>query len=176
MIVDNLIEGTDTSYNWQASDLPEGDYYIYAKIEDGINHAVYTYSEAALRRPPMQVKLNDTGVIRGWGSSDNNCTSVNIAQQDCSHGRDAQALRVRYPKWGGAGFDFTRLNADGSDYRGNGDYKSQPWACARDNHTGLIWEVKTTDGGIHDKDNRYVGAVKRPWLINRRETMAGALL
>lgn len=25
----------------------------------------------------------------------------------------------------------------------------------RDNHTGLVWEVKTDDGGIHDKDNTY---------------------
>ena len=56
---------------------------------------------------------------------------------------------------GVAGFDFTRLNADGSDYTGNGDYNSQPWACVRDNHTGLVWEVKTDDGGIHDKNNTY---------------------
>jgi hypothetical protein len=29
------------------------------------------------------------------------------------------------------------------------------WACTRDNETGLIWEVKTDDGGLRDKDNTY---------------------
>jgi len=29
------------------------------------------------------------------------------------------------------------------------------WAMVRDNVTGLIWEVKTDDGSIHDKDNVY---------------------
>jgi len=29
------------------------------------------------------------------------------------------------------------------------------WAMVRDNVTGLIWEVKTDDGSIHDKDNTY---------------------
>ena len=29
------------------------------------------------------------------------------------------------------------------------------WIMVRDNVTGLIWEVKTDDGSIHDKDNSY---------------------
>jgi hypothetical protein len=29
------------------------------------------------------------------------------------------------------------------------------WACTKDNKTGLIWEVKTTDGGLRDWDNTY---------------------
>ncbi len=29
------------------------------------------------------------------------------------------------------------------------------WACTRDNVTGLIWEVKTDDGGVRDKNNLY---------------------
>ena len=35
------------------------------------------------------------------------------------------------------------------------DYATTPWSCVKDNTTGLIWEVKTDDGGIHDKDNTY---------------------
>lgn len=162
LIVDNLIEGTDTSYNWSTLGLPKGDYYIYAKIEDGENSAAYSYGNGVvtLSQPAYQSKLNDTGI--GWGANyptgnNDTCSGDSIAQQDCSHGRDAQAAAGTLTKVGGgaAGFDFTRLNADGSDYTGNGDYASQPWACARDNHTGLIWEVKTNDGGIHDKDNEY---------------------
>jgi len=32
------------------------------------------------------------------------------------------------------------------------------WAMVRDNVTGLIWEVKTDDGTIHDKDGQYTWA------------------
>lgn len=29
------------------------------------------------------------------------------------------------------------------------------WACTKDNKTGLVWEVKTTDGGLRDVNNIY---------------------
>lgn len=29
------------------------------------------------------------------------------------------------------------------------------WHCVRDNVTSLIWEVKTNDGGLYDRDNTY---------------------
>jgi hypothetical protein len=29
------------------------------------------------------------------------------------------------------------------------------WACSRNNLTGLMWEIKTDDGGLQDKDNGY---------------------
>jgi hypothetical protein len=29
------------------------------------------------------------------------------------------------------------------------------WGCTRDNETGVIWEIKTDDGGLRDKDWRY---------------------
>jgi hypothetical protein len=32
---------------------------------------------------------------------------------------------------------------------------AKDWACTRDNATGLVWEVKTDDGGLRDKDNTY---------------------
>ena len=32
---------------------------------------------------------------------------------------------------------------------------SNDWACTKDNRTGLIWEVKTKDGGLRDMDNKY---------------------
>ena len=35
------------------------------------------------------------------------------------------------------------------------DDTATEWSCVRDNETGLTWEVKTDDGGIHDKDNLY---------------------
>lgn len=106
--------------------------------------------------------LNDTGITTGGNyPSGNNadCSGETIGQQDCSHGRDAQATAGTLTKSGSgsAGFDFTRLNADGTVYTGSGDYSAAPWACVKDNHTGLIWEVKTQagSGGIHAADNTY---------------------
>ena len=32
---------------------------------------------------------------------------------------------------------------------------SNEWACTKDNKTGLIWEVKTTDGGLRDMNKTY---------------------
>ena len=161
LIVDNLLEGTDNSYTWDVSALAETDYYLYAIIDDGINPSVYQYASGKVTVRQIQSHpLNDTGIDWGGSSPSGNnadCSGETISQQDCSHGRDAQATAGTLTKIGGgvAGFDFTRLNADGSDYTGSGNYASDPWACVRDNHTGLIWEVKTDDGGIHDKDNTY---------------------
>ena len=52
-------------------------------------------------------------------------------------------------------FDLTRLAADGSEYKGNGQFPSQPWPCVRDNKTELMWEVKTATPGLHAGTNTY---------------------
>ena len=124
-------------------------------------------------------KLNDTGII--WGgnySSGNNstCTSNVTTPQDCHQGRDTSltlaistftynATGVVVPKVGAgsAGFDFTKLSSTGSvlaiqnaawSATGSETLGTQ-WSCVKDNVTGLIWEVKTDDNSIHDKDNTY---------------------
>ena len=51
-------------------------------------------------------------------------------------------------------FDMTRLNQDGSVNDGK-DYAKQPWACVKDNHSGLVWEVKTTEPGLQNINNTY---------------------
>jgi len=47
---------------------------------------------------------------------------------------------------------YTKLDANGNTLP---DDTPWPWAMVRDNITGLIWEVKTDDGSIHDKDDTY---------------------
>lgn len=42
---------------------------------------------------------------------------------------------------------YTKLDARGRELPAD----AGQWAMVRDNKTGLIWEVKTTDGSIHDK-------------------------
>lgn len=51
-------------------------------------------------------------------------------------------------------FDMTRINQDGSENDGK-DYATKPWACVRDNQSGLIWEVKTTEPGLQNINNTY---------------------
>ncbi len=108
-------------------------------------------------------KLNDTGITwSGNYASGNNSTCISsttpdgdnaVAAQDCSHGRD---VTHNDDSDGHAGFSYTKLDSNGQPLADqNADYATTPWACVRDNVTGLIWEVKTDDGGLHDKDDEY---------------------
>ena len=131
-------------------------------------------------------QLNDTGVIAGGdypsGFDDNNdgtagngssvaCNGgyldssnafVEFTNEDCEVGRDKDN---NDDTDGHAGFSFTRLNFDGSEYSGTGeDYTTQPWSCVIDNVTGLVWEIKTTNGGTSDASNQYT------WYDNTNPT------
>lgn len=60
-------------------------------------------------------------------------------------------------KSGDRTFSYTKIANDGSELSktvklGTG---AKDWACTKDNNTGLIWEVKTNDGGLRDKDWKY---------------------
>jgi hypothetical protein len=46
---------------------------------------------------------------------------------------------------------YTKLDAEGRDLPDS----AEGWTMVRDNVTGLIWEVKTIDGSIHDKDGTF---------------------
>ena len=97
-------------------------------------------------------RLNDTGITFGGEPvSGNNagCTSsdANIAQQDCSKGRDANPS-LNAAADGVAGFSFTKISNAGSALPASATLGSaaNDWACTYDIVTGLIWEVKTTSG------------------------------
>ena len=47
--------------------------------------------------------------------------------------------------------DYTKLDASGNKL----PESAKSWTCVLDNRSGLIWEVKTDDGGARDKDNKY---------------------
>ena len=69
------------------------------------------------------------------------------------YGQDAQ-----YEGWTRS---YTKLGQNGtvlpySATQANG------WFMTRDNVTGLVWEMKTDDGGIHDKDNNYTWCDTNP--------------
>ena len=157
-------EFADASSGFVDTGLSNGTTYYYW-LEATRNSATSLTADPISATPELSTTgitptgiLNDTGI--NWDgnySSGNNtdCASSNIsAPQDCHQGRDAESAS-NDDSDGHAGFSFTRLNADGSEYTGAGVYADEPWHCVQDNVTGLIWEVKTDDGGLHDKDDAY---------------------
>jgi len=114
------------------------------------------------------IPLNDTGLTT-CSNFDSNGLTCNTAgdgtgigpgggttlypSQDAMTGRDALNAAGQLLKIGGgrAGFDFTKMDASGIDLGIN----TTIWSCVRDNVTGLIWEVKTFDKGLHDKNWTY---------------------
>lgn len=110
--------------------------------------------------------LNDTGQTKCYnGTTLVDCDASNTGdaatypRQDGRFGRDAQAAAGKLTKTGGgaAGFDFTPLDASGNaiTLTGTPPVPSSTPTCVKDNVTGLIWEVKTDDAGLRDKDWKY---------------------
>lgn len=126
--------------------------------------------------PITSTPLNDTGVTQcgdyAFDASNNHnnnvdCSGPDVDGDNVPAGQDAQLGRDAVPmvdnSSGLAGFEFTRLNADGTvnavaiaSFDGNTDgviseseaqaaHSSMPWACVKDEQTGLIWQVRTSN-------------------------------
>lgn len=106
------------------------------------------------------------------------CTQINTGdaapyrRQDARFGRDPAYTFGGSSKTGGGdkGFDYTKLGVSGAtlaiqnaswERSGNADSGNEAagtkWSCVRDNITGLVWEVKTSDStpGLRDRANSY---------------------
>ena len=95
--------------------------------------------------------LNDTGMVVGGNSAtglSSNCSSDITAPQDCHQGRD---FTDNDDSDGHAGFSFTKLDNAGNPLAAS----ASSWSCVQDNVTGLIWEAKTNNSGLHNKDDKY---------------------
>jgi hypothetical protein len=112
--------------------------------------------------PARAAGLNDTGIGFCGDDSTNTADCATVAadngthpRQDARYGRDAAAAAGKLTKIGGgeAGFDFTALNASGQATTPSSD--ATPHPCVRDNLSGLVWEVKTADGGLRDQKWTY---------------------
>lgn len=102
-------------------------------------------------------RLNDTGIIYSTdsiGQLTALCNSPDSDWQDCNFGRDVgPATSPGFDAENGwVGFDFTRISKEGYELPITDKANT---ACIKDNTTGLIWEVKTNDGGLHDHDHTY---------------------
>ena len=61
---------------------------------------------------------------------------------------------------------YTKLGQDGMELNDTAT-QEDGWIMIRDNVTGLIWEIKTDDDSIHDKDNTFA------WCDTNPETNGG---
>lgn len=108
--------------------------------------------------------LNDTGITDCANADTNNLacnsTAADYPGQDADFGRD---LTANDSADGHAGFSFVKYGNNGLplaiqnvawDATGSEAAGSQ-WSCVLDQTTELMWEVKTTDGGMHDKNWTY---------------------
>ena len=101
---------------------------------------------------PGLAQLNETPVNRD--STEAALTPAEPASgpdQDASSRPAAVAAPLPTAPGGSRVFDFTKLDGNGEPLLPG----AESWVCVRDNVTGLVWEVKTDDGGLRDKDWRY---------------------
>ncbi|CAK0773642.1 exported hypothetical protein [Gammaproteobacteria bacterium] len=100
----------------------------------------------------VHAALNDTGITTCSDATHNNlpCPVAGFPGQDAEFGTN--------------GFDFTKLDASGNAL----PVSTTNHVCVRDNVTGLIWEVKTDDSGLRDKDWTYT------WYDSNPATNGGA--
>ena len=112
--------------------------------------------------PALAAGINDSGINFCGDNSNNsaNCATVSVDTgshpgQDARYGRDAASQVGALPKVGGgeAGFDFTALNDSGQPITPGPS--ATPHPCVRDNVTGLVWEVKSDNGGLRDQNWTY---------------------
>ena len=132
-------------------------YWIEATLDGIIQRSILPIS-ATPQQPTSGIvatrPLNDTGIDwggdynKGNGGNNADCSSDISAPQDCDYGRDATH---NDDSDGHAGFSFTKLDSNGNPLAAS----ATEWSCVQDNVTGLIWEAKTDDGGLHSIHDTY---------------------
>ena len=134
---------------------------------DGTASAVVSATPVGVVVPTPTGKLNDTGISLcgdyAFGSSENSnndrdCSNAADNEgdpippgQDALFGRDANPASNDNSD-GNKGFSFTKLDSNGFALI---DQNATTFSCVKDNVTGLIWEVKQTAAGLHNKDDVY---------------------
>lgn len=146
-------------------------FMVPATVRNAVKHTFSVRFEGTtteLARSPLPTptacfgKLNDTGMLNCSTNALNGvktCPVTGFEGQDADYGRDAKKRAGLLKKTGAgiASFDYTKIANDGAKLSAKAVLGKKPkdWACTLDNVTGLMWEVKTNDGGLRDKDNGY---------------------
>lgn len=133
-----------------------GIYNASGILQGQINQGTYgifgvvTTTAQNLAIPTLASNLNDTGITTcsNANSNDLSCPVEKFSNQDAQFGRD---FINNDDSDGHAGFSFTKISSTGESLPAS----ALIWNCVKDNVTGLIWEVKTTDNGLHDYNYTY---------------------
>ena len=78
--------------------------------------------------------------------------AVNMSHAACTGSWAGATCNVCRNGWSGANCDTISKPFAGGAVP---TYASTPWKCVSDSTIGLVWEVKTNDGGLHDLSNTY---------------------
>lgn len=116
-----------------------------------LNLLLFDSDNEQVTPPQIKYQLPDSGLLVGGNypaGINLNCSGIVITQQGCSSGLDATNNDNSDGK---AGFSYTKLDVNGQDLPAS----ASTWTCVRDNITSFIWEKKTNDNGVRDKDNTY---------------------
>ncbi len=143
--------------------------YFFLKLSNPSSNLTLGQNLAAVVLRFYPEPLNDTGVTgcatqtNGTPSNPDSCPQSGYPAQDAEIGRDAEANAKTLAKVGSGifGYDFTAIGNDGKPTFNQQlnllGYALQPWACLRDNWTGLEWEVPTlpANAGLYDSSYQY---------------------
>lgn len=155
---------------WITELLNETTYYfvVTAHYEDRASPPSQEVSGTSVSDRAVVMPLNDTGIDWCADESANllDCPVASHPGQDGDFGRDALARTGQLTKIGGgdAGFDYTKLDANGQPLivqnmpwsDGGNETDGNRWSCVRDNHTGLVWEVKVNESSdLHYHGHSY---------------------
>lgn len=93
-------------------------------------------------------RLNDTGQTLCVNEASKAPIECAGSAQDGESGRDVTA---NHRNDGKAGFSYIKISASGAELPAS----ATNWSCVKDKVSGLMWEVKTNDGGLRDRNNSY---------------------
>lgn len=126
-------------------------YLVVTATVNGVESAASSEATVTpVAAPLVLTPLNDTGITTCSDAAINGltCPQIGFEGQDAEFGRDITASD---DSDGHAGFSFTKLDSNGNPL----SVSATSWDCVQDNVTGLIWEVKTIDGELRDKNWTY---------------------
>lgn len=144
----------------------QGYRYFYVRLANPSSNIKLGHGTAAVVLRYWPEPLNDTGITgcatatNGSPTAGNTCPQAGYPSQDGDLGRDRANYQGALAKVGTgvAGYDFTKIGYDGVPlFNQNASYSVDPWACVRDNWTGLEWEVpsQAAGGGLFDAAYTY---------------------
>ena len=162
------VAATPTRYVFNVPDNQlDSIYYFtaFAKFGQGVDSRLDEDSTQAL----SILTINDTGIDWSGNYPQGNNASCSSGTgltpgtlQDCNFGRDSTGT-TNEDSDGYAGFRYTKLNQQGTalssqtvawDDLGSEADNSQ-WSCVLDENTGLVWEVKQSNNGLHHSSRTY---------------------